>query len=213
MTLPRMADDFRRHIEVIDSEADRLTRQGVDPIYRNIGYAIQEGGLFPHYTVWKNVALVPTLEGWDRARIDERVRQVLQLVGLPASEYGGRFPSQLSGGQRQRVGLARALAADPPILLMDEPFGALDPLTRAEIQHEFRQLQRAMHKTVVFVTHDVGEALLLGDRIALMETGRLRMIETPDSFLRSRDEVARLYIEAFEAGHRVGGVFPPSVTQ
>jgi osmoprotectant transport system ATP-binding protein len=186
-----------------------------DPIQlrRRIGYAIQDVGLFPHYTVRKNVALVPTLEGWEQARIDERVHQVLQLVGLPASEYGGRFPSQLSGGQRQRVGLARALAADPPILLMDEPFGALDPLTRAEIQREFRQLQRAMHKTVVFVTHDVGEALLLGDRIALMEGGKLRLIETPESFLRSRDEIARLYIEAFEAARLAGGAFPPSVTQ
>jgi osmoprotectant transport system ATP-binding protein len=172
-----------------------------DPIRlrRGIGYAIQDVGLFPHYTVWKNVALVPTLEAWDRGRIAERVEAVLRLVGLPVREFGSRYPNQLSGGQRQRVGLARALAADPPILLMDEPFGALDPLTRAEIQREFQQLQRKMQKTVVFVTHDVGEALLLGDRIALMESGSLRSIATPESFLQSSDEVARKYVEVYRA--------------
>jgi osmoprotectant transport system ATP-binding protein len=167
---------------------------------RRIGYAIQDVGLLPHYTVWKNVALVPTLEKWERQRIAERVEQVLRLVGLPASEFGDRYPNQLSGGQRQRVGLARALAADPPILLMDEPFGALDPLTRAEVQREFQQLQGRMRKTVVFVTHDVGEALLLGDRIALMETGKLRIIATPEEFLRSQDEVAHRYVEVYQAG-------------
>jgi osmoprotectant transport system ATP-binding protein len=167
---------------------------------RHIGYAIQDVGLFPHYTVRKNVALVPSLEQWERPRIERRVEEVLRLVGLPANEFSERYPSQLSGGQRQRVGLARALAADPPILLMDEPFGALDPLTRAEIQQEFRQLQRRMNKTVVFVTHDVGEALMLGDRIALMESGRLRTVETPESFLRSADVIARKYIEVHEAG-------------
>ena len=180
---------------------------------RRIGYAIQDVGLFPHYTVRKNVALVPTLEGWKESRIDERVEEVLRLVGLPMSEYGARFPNQLSGGQRQRVGLARALAADPPILLMDEPFGALDPLTRAEIQQEFRQLQRELSKTVVFVTHDVGEALALGDRVALMEGGRLRMVETPAGFLRSHDEVARRYIETVEVRRIDDGTSPPPVTQ
>ena len=136
-----------------------------------IGYAIQDVGLFPHYTVRENVALVPRLEQWEPRRIDARVEEVLALVGLPAAEFADRYPHQLSGGQRQRVGLARALAAEPPILLMDEPFGALDPITRAEIQMEFKKLQQKLAKTIVFVTHDVGEALLLGDRIALMEEG------------------------------------------
>jgi len=172
---------------------------------RRIGYAIQDVGLFPHYTVSKNVALVPTLEKWEHRRIAKRVEDVLQLVGLPADEFGGRYPSQLSGGQRQRVGLARALAADPPILLMDEPFGALDPLTRAEIQREFKQLQQKMHKTVVFVTHDVTEALLLGDRIALMDDGKLRCVESPESFLQSGDELARKYLEVYQAGQLAGG--------
>jgi osmoprotectant transport system ATP-binding protein len=131
---------------------------------RHIGYAIQEAGLFPHYTVKDNVALVPRLERWDAARIAARVREVLQLVGLPYEEFAGRYPDELSGGQRQRVGLARALAADPPILLMDEPFGALDPITRAELQQEFIQLRKSLRKTVVFVTHDVAEALMLGRR-------------------------------------------------
>ena len=173
-----------------------------DPIRlrRKIGYAIQDVGLFPHYTVWKNVALVPMLEQWERKRIAERVEQVLQLVGLPVGDFGDRYPNQLSGGQRQRVGLARAMAADPPILLMDEPFGALDPLTRAEIQREFQQLQLKVRKTVVFVTHDVGEALLLGDRIALMEDGHLRAVEDRQGFLHSSDEVARKYVEVYQAG-------------
>lgn len=176
-----------------------------DPIQlrRHIGYAIQDVGLFPHYTVWKNVALVPMLERWNRERIEQRVNEVLQLVGLPVGEFGSRYPNQLSGGQRQRVGLARALAADPPIMLMDEPFGALDPLTRAEIQREFQQLQREMHKTVVFVTHDVGEALMLGDRIALMESGKLRMVATPHEFLNSQDEVAQQYVKVYQQA-RIG---------
>src|SRR5579859_540859 len=126
---------------------------------RHIGYAIQEAGLFPHYTVEKNVALVPRLERWDAARIATRVHEVLQLVGLPHDEFAGRYPDELSGGQRQRVGLARALAADPAILLMDEPFGALDPITSAELQQEFLGLRKSLSKTVVFVTHDVAEAL------------------------------------------------------
>jgi osmoprotectant transport system ATP-binding protein len=178
--------------------------QDWDPIRlrRRIGYAIQDVGLFPHYTVWANVALVPKLEKWSRQRIIARVEEVLQLVGLPSREFGERYPSQLSGGQRQRVGLARALAADPPILLMDEPFGALDPLTRAEIQGEFKKLQPAMRKTVVFVTHDVGEALMLGDRIALMESGRLRSIDTPDTFLQSADSVAQAYVSVYRTGQQ-----------
>ena len=172
---------------------------------RHIGYAIQEAGLFPHYTVKKNVALVPRLEHWDATRIASRVREVLQLVGLPYDQFADRYPDQLSGGQRQRVGLARALAADPQILLMDEPFGALDPITRAELQHEFMDLKKKLSKTVVFVTHDVSEALLLGDRIALMDSGTLKGIFTPAEFLYSTNEFVQPYISAFRAGQQILG--------
>jgi osmoprotectant transport system ATP-binding protein len=166
---------------------------------RHIGYAIQEGGLFPHYTVWQNATLVPKLENWEQGKLRRRVEEVLTMVGLPPSEFAARYPHQLSGGQRQRVGLARALAADPPILLMDEPFGALDPITRAELQREFRDLQQRLSKTVVFVTHDVSEALLLGHRIALMDRGALRGVYAPHEFMRSADPVIKPYIDAFRA--------------
>ena len=170
---------------------------------RHIGYAIQEAGLFPHYTVKDNVGLVPRLERWDAPRIAARVREVLQLVGLPYDEFAGRYPDQLSGGQRQRVGLARALAADPPILLMDEPFGALDPITRAELQQEFIQLRKSLSKTVVFVTHDVAEALMLGDRVALMDSGTLKGIYVPAEFLGSTDAFVQPYVNAFRAGQHI----------
>lgn len=175
-----------------------------DPIAlrRKIGYAIQEVGLFPHYTVEQNIALVPRLERQPKEKIAERVREVMALVDLPA-DFLHRYPDQLSGGQRQRVGLARALAADPPILLMDEPFGALDPLSRTQLQKEFRQLQQRLKKTVVFVTHDVGEALLLGDRIALLKDGRLLNVHTPVEFLATTDPVAKSYVDAFRAGYQV----------
>src|SRR5208337_2935568 len=164
---------------------------------RRIGYAIQDVGLFPHYSVRENVALVPKLEHWEPRKIDARVEEVLSMVGLPASKFADRYPHQLSGGQRQRVGLARALAAEPPILLMDEPFGALDPITRAELQMEFKKLQEKLGKTVVFVTHDLGEALMLGDRIALMEAGQMRKIHTPEGFLHSTDELAQEYVKVY----------------
>lgn len=167
---------------------------------RRIGYAIQDAGLFPHYTAWENVALVPRLEAWSKERIAARVSEVLQLVGLPAEDFGRRYPNELSGGQRQRVGLARALAADPPILLMDEPFGALDPITRAELRWEFQRLQHELRKTIVFVTHDVGEALLLGDRIALMKDGRLRCVLATGEFLRSTDVEVEEYMRVYRAG-------------
>jgi len=170
---------------------------------RHIGYAIQEVGLFPHYTVEKNVALVPRLEGWPPDKIQKRVQEVLQMVGLPAEEFAQRYPDELSGGQRQRVGLARALAADPPILLMDEPFGALDPLTRADLQKEFKQLQQRLRKTVVFVTHDVSEALLLGYRIALMESGRMHGVYAPQEFVTRPDPLVGRYLEAFRAAQRI----------
>lgn len=180
-----------------------LSSQDWDPIRlrRSIGYAIQDVGLFPHYTVWQNVALVPRLEKWDKSRVAQRVEEVLQLVGLAAKDFAERYPIQLSGGQRQRVGLARALAAEPPILLMDEPFGALDPITRAEIQLEFKKLQMSLRKTIVFVTHDVGEALMLGDRIALMESSKLRGLYTTREFRTSRDAVVQQYLQAYRAGH------------
>jgi osmoprotectant transport system ATP-binding protein len=179
------------------------TEWDVIQLRRHIGYAIQEAGLFPHYTVKDNVALVPRLERWDAARIDARVHEVLHLVGLPYDEFADRYPDQLSGGQRQRVGLARALAADPHILLMDEPFGALDPITRVEIQHEFIQLRETLNKTVVFVTHDVAEALMLGTRIGLMDSGKLKGIFAPTEFLRSTDDSVQPYINAFRATQHI----------
>lgn len=166
---------------------------------RGIGYVIQEAGLFPHFTVAKNIALVPKLERWDQGRIRARTQELLQIVGL-APELADRYPHQLSGGQRQRVGVARALAADPEILLMDEPFAALDPLTRDELQREFLLLQQRLHKTVVFVTHDLREALRLGSRIALMEAGKLVTLLTPQEFVQSDDPWAAAYVRAFGGG-------------
>ena len=170
---------------------------------RHIGYAIQEVGLFPHYTIRDNAALVPRLENWPPQKLKARVDEVLHMVGLPPQEFAARYPNELSGGQRQRVGLARALAADPPILLMDEPFGALDPMTRVALQREFKQLQQRLNKTVVFVTHDVGEALLLGDRIALMESGKMSGVFAPREFLESSDPAVKPYVEAFRAMQQV----------
>ncbi|HXL82047.1 MAG TPA: ATP-binding cassette domain-containing protein [Pyrinomonadaceae bacterium] len=168
-----------------------------DPIRlrRRTGYVIQEGGLFPHFTVAKNVALVPALEGWEPARIRNRVDELLSLVGLEPRDFADRYPAELSGGQRQRIGVARALAADPPLLLLDEPFGALDPLTRASLQREFAELSKRLKKTAVFVTHDVREALLLGSRIGLMHAGKLLLLETPENFLKSKNEKAMAYLE------------------
>jgi osmoprotectant transport system ATP-binding protein len=163
-----------------------------DPIRlrRRIGYVIQEAGLFPHFTIAQNVGLVPTLEKWDSRRISARVEELLRLVGLDPAEFSSRHPRELSGGQRQRVGVARALAADPPILLMDEPFGALDPVTRAELQREFSALARRLNKTIVFVTHDIREALLLASRIALLHVGHLVALAPPQEFLHlDHDEV------------------------
>ena len=171
----------------------------VTQLRRGIGYVIQDAGLFPHYTVERNIGLVPKIEKWSKERIRARVAELLQLVGL-APEIAERYPHQLSGGQRQRVGVARALAADPEILLMDEPFGALDPLTRDDLQREFLLLQQRLHKTVVFVTHDLREALRLGSRIALMEAGRLVAVLTPREFLKSADPWAAAYVRAFGDG-------------
>ena len=180
-----------------------VTQWDVIKLRRRIGYAIQDVGLFPHYSVRKNVALVPKLEQWEPRKIDARVDEVLELVGLPGKEFADRYPHQLSGGQRQRVGLARALAAEPPILLMDEPFGALDPVTRAELQMEFNKLQQKLGKTIVFVTHDVGEALLLGSRIGLMEAGRLRGVYSHEEFLGAQDDFVKAYVDVFRAGQQI----------
>jgi osmoprotectant transport system ATP-binding protein len=166
---------------------------------RSIGYVIQDVGLFPHFTVERNIGLVPRIEGWPAERIHQRVEELLRMVGLE-EKTASRYPHQLSGGQRQRVGVARALAADPAILLMDEPFGALDALTRDQLQREFLSLQKRLNKTVVFVTHDLREALRLGSRIALMEAGRLVAVLSPEDFLRSADPLAAAYVRAFRDG-------------
>ncbi|HSC93017.1 MAG TPA: ABC transporter ATP-binding protein [Gaiellaceae bacterium] len=162
---------------------------------RRVGYVIQQVGLFPHMTVGGNVAVVPRLLGWPRTRVAGRVDELLELMGLPAADFRDRYPGQLSGGQRQRVGIARALAGDPGVLLMDEPFGALDPITRSRLQDEFLKLQDAVRKTVLFVTHDVDEAVRLGDRMAILrEGGELVQVDRPDTILAEpADEfVARL---------------------
>jgi len=169
--------------------------QSWDPIQlrRQIGYVIQEVGLFPHFNVERNVGLVPSLEAWPPEKIAVRVRELLNLVGLAPETYARRYPHELSGGQRQRVGVARALAADPPVLLLDEPFGALDPITRSEIQKEFRELHRRLGKTMIFVTHDIREALGLGTRIGLMQEGRLVALVTPEEFLNLDQPEARAF--------------------
>jgi osmoprotectant transport system ATP-binding protein len=168
-----------------------------DPIRlrRRTGYVIQEGGLFPHFTVASNVGLVPALERWDESRIKNRVEELLSIVGLEPREFAERYPGELSGGQRQRVGVARALAAEPPLLLLDEPFGALDPLTRASLQRQFIEISQRLKKTAVFVTHDVREALLLGSRVGLMHQGELVVLETPQNFLKSKNKQALAYLE------------------
>lgn len=176
--------------------------RSLDPISlrRGIGYVIQDAGLFPHWTVDRNIGLVPALERWPVERIRARVREMLSLVGLPPEEFAGRRPSELSGGQRQRVGVARALAADPPILLMDEPFGALDPITRADLQKEFRALAMRLKKTIVFVTHDVREALFLGTRIALLDRGRLVGVYAPAQFLKATEPEIHEFVASLDGG-------------
>src|SRR5690242_10740725 len=155
--------DFEGGDITIDGRGVR--KQDVTELRRGIGYVIQQIGLFPHMTIEANVATVPKLVGWEKARTRERSRELLDLVGLDPGEYAKRYPAQLSGGQRQRVGLARAMAADPPLMLMDEPFGAIDPITRERLQNDFLRLHREVRKTVIFVTHDIDEAIKMGDRI------------------------------------------------
>jgi osmoprotectant transport system ATP-binding protein len=168
-----------------------------DPIRlrRRIGYVIQEIGLFPHLSVEDNIGVVPRLEGWEAEKIKARTRELLDMVGLEPEQFAARYPRELSGGQRQRVGVARALAADPPFMLLDEPFGALDPITRREIQQEFRSLQKRLGKTMVFVTHDVREAFFLASRIGLLKEGRMVMLGQPADLLRSEDPEVRAFAD------------------
>ena len=178
----------------------RVAEQDVgewDPIElrRHTGYAIQEVGLFPHLSVEENIAIVPRLLRWDDKRVRERVEQLLSLIGLDAGQYGDRRPHELSGGQRQRVGLARALAADPPVLLMDEPFGALDPITRAELHREFKTLQRAMPRSVLLVTHDLAEAFSIADRVAVLQDGEIVACAPPAELQQSTDPTVRALVE------------------
>lgn len=161
---------------------------------RRIGYVIQEVGLFPHFTVARNVGLVPSLEGWPEADVERRVHELLGAVGMSPAEYSSRYPRELSGGQRQRVGVARALAADPPLLLFDEPFGALDPVTRFELQQQFLDWQREFHKTSIFVTHDVREALRLATRIAVLAGGRLELLTDAGEFTNAQSPEARAFL-------------------
>jgi osmoprotectant transport system ATP-binding protein len=169
---------------------------------RGIGYVIQETGLFPHFTVERNVGIVPEVQGMPRSERLQRSHELLQAVGLDPASFAHRYPHQLSGGQRQRVGLARALAADPPILLMDEPFGALDPLTRAEMQDMLRGLLEKFKKTVLLVTHDLDEALYLASRIVLLEEGKLVADLQPAEFLQSQQSEVQAYIHAYHRGER-----------
>ena len=163
---------------------------------RRTGYVLQEVGLFPHLNVDENIGLVPTLEQWPGERRTARVRELLTLVGLDPSEFGARWPDELSGGQRQRVGVARALATDPPVLLMDEPFGALDPITRAEMQREFRRIQDAVRKTTVLVTHDIREAFVLADRVGVLDAGSLVAYDTPAALRHSAHPIVRLLVDS-----------------
>ena len=193
---------------LIEPTRGRILLDGVnvrerDPIElrRGIGYVIQTGGLFPHMTVARNIGLLCDLEGWPRERTRKRVDELLELVNLPPAEFRARYPRDLSGGQRQRVGVARALALDPPCILMDEPFGALDPITRDQLHEEFRQLEDRVDKTIVLVTHDMAEAFGLADRTALMDTGRVVQVGTETDF---RERPAGPFVEEFLQSHLHG---------
>ena len=178
----------------------RIADQDRIRLRRRIGYVIQEGGLFPHVTVAENIGLVPKLEGWAEDRIRTRVNEWLEVVGLEPRVYAARYPRQLSGGEKQRVGIARALAADPPLLLLDEPFAALDPVTRFEMQRHFAHLSQSLGKTALFVTHDIREALMLATRIALLKEGRLELVARPDEFLRAQSQEAQAFLATLAEG-------------
>jgi len=176
------------------------TQMNPNKLRRNIGYAIQEIGLFPHMTVEQNIETVPSLKGWPKAKRRRRAKELLKLVELEPAEFIGKYPNELSGGQAQRVGVARALGADPPVLLMDEPFGAIDPITRTGLQDEFLKIQRAIKKTIIFVTHDIFEAVKMADRIALMNEGKLVQYDTPENLIhRPRNQFVRDFVGSDKA--------------
>jgi osmoprotectant transport system ATP-binding protein len=200
----RLIEPTSGHIFVGDRD---ITSVSPEELRRGLGYAIQSVGLFPHLTVAENITTVPKLLGWERERMAERVAELLELVGLNPAEYAAKYPRELSGGEAQRIGVARALAADPPVLLMDEPFGAVDPLNRERLQGEFARIQRELKKTVVFVTHDVDEAIKLADRIALMRDGRLSQYDTPEQLLdHPADKFVHDFMGADRALKRLGRV-------
>ena len=177
----RLIEPTSGHI-ILDGED--VTRGNPDELRRRIGYVIQETGLLPHRTIAQNIGTVPKLVGWDKARIAERVDELLTTIGMDPEMYRSRYPKQLSGGQRQRVGVARAMAADPPVMLMDEPFGAIDPITRERLQNEFLRLQAQIQKTIIFVTHDIDEAIKMGDRIAVLrDQSHIAQLDTPENIL------------------------------
>jgi osmoprotectant transport system ATP-binding protein len=193
-------------IRLLEPTSGRVVVDGRDTrewdpftLRRRTGYVLQDVGLFPHMNVAANISSIPALDGWTRERKMTRVAEMLTLVGLDAGEFGGRWPDELSGGQRQRVGVARALAADPPVLLMDEPFGALDPITRAELHGEFRRIQAAVRKTVVLVTHDMREAFALADRVGVLDGGRLVAYDTPAAVQASSHPLVRRLLDAMGA--------------
>ena len=177
-----------------------ITSYNVAELRRNIGYVIQQIGLFPHYTIEKNIAIVPQLKGWKQEDIDSRVKELLEMVGLDPEVHATRYPKELSGGQQQRVGIARALASNPEVILMDEPFSALDPITREQLQAELITLHKKLKKTIIFVTHDIDEALKMGDRIAIMKDGNmLQDLDTPEKLL---NEPAHGFVEEFIGKHQ-----------
>jgi osmoprotectant transport system ATP-binding protein len=185
---------------IITIDGKDNTKLNASELRRNIGYVIQQIGLFPHYTIEKNIAIVPELKGWDKLKIKERVKELLEMVGLDPQIFSTRYPKELSGGQQQRVGVARALASNPRVLLMDEPFGALDPITREQLQAELISIHQKLKKTIIFVTHDMDEALKLGDRIAIMKDGHLLQLDTPEKLLH---EPTSGFVEEFIGKHRI----------
>jgi osmoprotectant transport system ATP-binding protein len=191
---------------IIRLQGEDVTRANPDHLRRRIGYVIQQVGLFPHQTIGRNITTVPRLLGWSQQRIDDRLDELMHLVGMDPGTYRDRYPKELSGGQRQRVGVARALAADPPVMLMDEPFGALDPISRERLQNEFLRLQEEIRKTIVFVTHDIDEAITMGDRIAILREGStVAQYDTPETVLAApADDFVREFIGSGAALKRLG---------
>jgi osmoprotectant transport system ATP-binding protein len=200
-TTMKMMNRLINHTEgTISINGKDISRINPVELRRNIGYVIQQAGLFPHYTIEENIALVPHLKGWSKQKKQHRVHELLHFIGLDPDQFAKRYPRELSGGQQQRIGVARALAADPEVILMDEPFGALDPITREQLQDELLRLQKTLKKTIVFVTHDMDEALKLGDRIAVMKDGLLLQMDTPEKLL---NEPAHGFVEEFIGKNRI----------